>query len=84
MACIPVAVAQHAFEARACRFELLDEFPVESLHGDTVGRGVEHHPLVGAGERGKHDVLGGGVHGQDLIERLIFRPALHRPNRAAD
>jgi hypothetical protein len=57
---------------------------VESLHGDAVGGSVEHHLLVGAGEGGERDVLVGGVHGEDLVERHIFWPALHRPDRPAD
>jgi len=58
--------------------------PAERLHDDAVGRGVEHHLLVGAGERAEHDVLSGPVQGHDLIKRLVRRPALQGPDRAAD
>jgi hypothetical protein len=64
--------------------ELFDGFAVQGLHGDAVGGGIEDHLLVGAGERGEHDVLALGIHGQDLVERLVRGPAFHRPDRPAE
>jgi hypothetical protein len=81
---VPGTAPQHPLERRARLSEGLDWFTAEGLHGDGVGGGVEHHLLVGAGERGEHDVFGGRVQGQDLVERLPRRPALDRPDRAAD
>ena len=81
---IPGAIAQHAFESRACGFEFVDRLAIQGFHGDAVAGGVEHHLLVGASERGEHDVLVNSVHREDLVERFVRRPALHRPDRPAD
>jgi hypothetical protein len=81
---VPGAIAQHALESRARGVEFIDRLAVQGFHGDGVGGRVEHHPLVGSGERGEHDVFFDGVDREDLVERLFRRPALHRPDRAAD
>ena len=81
---VPGAVAQQPFESGARWFEFIDGLAVQGLHGDAVGGGVEHHLLIGTGERGKDDVLLSGVQREDLVEGFLRWPALHRPDRSAD
>jgi hypothetical protein len=64
-------------------FEFVDRLAVQGFHGDTVGGGVEHHLMIGTGERSEDDVLFDGVQREDSVERFLRRPALHRPDRPA-